>query len=186
LGDLRDHRGARQVTRRGPLVEDLAADVDCRIVAGTEAVADVLLEAIDGGVTASGQISSRWQGECRRCLRRVDGELVAEVRELFRRGGGGDDGTYALGEEHVNLREMVLDSLFSALPVLPLCREDCRGICSQCGADLNTGPCDCQEPEPDPRWAGLRALADVRSSAGRDAVSDGQSALGEGPTADGD
>ena len=77
---------------------------------------------------------------------------------MFRRGGGADEGTYPMGEDHVNLREMVLDSLFSQLPVLPLCREDCLGICAICGADRNTSPCDCRQNDLDPRWSVLDVL----------------------------
>ena len=59
---------------------------------------------------------------------------------------------------NVNLREMVLDSLFASLPVLPLCRADCRGICPRCGADRNLEECGCEEVEFDPRWSELNVL----------------------------
>ena len=129
LGDLRDLRGARAVVRRDVLADALVADVDSRAPTGSVAEADVTLEAFDGGVAVTGKVTGTWEGECRRCLCRLGGEVVAEVREIFRRGGGEQEGTYTMGEDHVNLREMVLDALFVALPVLPLCREDCRGIC---------------------------------------------------------
>jgi uncharacterized protein len=164
LGDLRDRRGARSVVRRDRLSEDLVADVDSRVPAGAEVAADVLLEACDGGVAVSGQVSAPWEGECRRCLRPVNGEVAARVREIFRRGGGADEGTYPMAEDHVNLREMVLDSLFSALPLLPLCREDCLGICSRCGADRNVSPCACRETDADPRWSALDVLQVDRGS----------------------
>jgi len=158
LGELRDHRGARRVVRRGRLAEALVADVDSRARAGAEAEADVVLESFDGGVAVSGKVTSRWEGECRRCLGHVDGELVTSVREIFRRGGGADEGTYAMTEDHLNLREMVLDALFSALPLLPLCRPDCLGICAQCGADRNISPCSCRGTDLDPRWSTLDVL----------------------------
>ena len=132
------------MVRRGVLAEALVADVDSRVPAGSVAEADVTLEAFDGGVAVTGKVSGTWEGECRRCLCSLDGEVVAEVREIFRRGGGEQEGTYAMGEDHVNLREMVLDALFVSLPLLPLCREDCRGICAVCGADLNVAPCECE------------------------------------------
>jgi uncharacterized protein len=140
------------------LAEALVADVDSRVPGGSEAVADVTLQAFDGGVAVTGTVSGTWEGECRRCLGSLDGRLVAEVREIFRRGGGDEEGTYAMAEDHVNLREMVLDALFVSLPLLPLCREDCAGICAVCGADLNLAPCQCQEVAVDPRWSGLEVL----------------------------
>jgi uncharacterized protein len=158
LGDLRERRGERQVVRRGPIKEALVADVDSRVPAGAEAEAEVEVQAFQGGVAVVGTVSSVWEGECRRCLRPVSGPLRAEVREMFRRSGGEDEGTYPMTEDHLNLREMVLDSLFSALPVLPLCREYCAGICSECGADRNTVTCGCTAAELDPRWSALGAL----------------------------
>jgi len=145
--------------RRGTLQEALVADVDSRVPAGAEMVADVVIESFDGGVAVTGKISSVWEGECRRCVAPLDGELVTDVRELFRRGGGEDEGTYPMGEDHINIRDMVTDALFVALPVLPLCREDCRGICPRCATDLNVAACGCEEVHFDPRWSALEALA---------------------------
>ena len=158
LGDLRDLRGSRHLLRRGTLQEALVADVDSRAPAGAEIVADVVIESFDGGVAVTGKISSVWEGECRRCMLPLDGELVADVRELFRRGGGEDEGTYPMGADHVNIRDMVNDALFVVLPLLPLCREDCRGICPRCGTDLNVERCGCEEVHLDPRWSGLQVL----------------------------
>ncbi|HTV11519.1 MAG TPA: DUF177 domain-containing protein [Acidimicrobiales bacterium] len=158
LADLRDHRGSRHVVRQAALAEALEADVDSRVPLGALAEVDVVLEAFDGGLSASGKVRSPWQGECRRCLGEIDGELVVEVREIFRRGGGPEEGTYPMSEDHVNLREMVLDSLFGALPVLPLCSEGCLGICPVCGADRNVSPCECSVVGADPRWSVLDLL----------------------------
>ena len=158
LRELRGSRGARNTIRSAVLTEPLVADVDSRVPAGAEVVADLTLEAIDGGVAAKGAVSSRWEGECRRCLTGLDGEVRAEVRELFLRGGGDDEGTYRMGDDHLNLREMVLDSLFASLPVLPLCRDDCRGICPRCGANRNLEDCGCEEVQLDPRWSALDVL----------------------------
>jgi uncharacterized protein len=158
LRELRGSRGTRHTVRSTVLTEPLVADLDSRVPAGAEVVAVLRLEAIDGGVSATGTVSSRWEGECRRCLTGLDGEVRAEVRELFLRGGGEDDGTYRMGEDHLNLREMVLDSLFASLPVLPLCRDDCRGTCPRCGANRNLEDCGCEEVKLDPRWSALNVL----------------------------
>lgn len=166
LRELRGSRGTRHVVRSSVLTEPLVADVDSRVPAGAEAVADLTLEAFDGGVAVTGTVSTRWEGECRRCLTSVDGEISSEVRELFRRGGGEEEGTYRMGEDHLNLREMVLDSLFAALPLLPLCRPDCRGICPRCGTDLNIEGCSCEEVEVDPRWSALNVLRSGEDLAG--------------------
>jgi uncharacterized protein len=57
---------------------------------------------------------------------------------------------------------MVREEFVLAAPAFVLCREDCPGLCAQCGSDLNEGPCACR-PEPDPRWAVLRALQERES-----------------------
>lgn len=158
IADLNEDRRPRRTVRSGQLTEALVADVDSRVPAGAEAVAEVVLEPFDGGVAVHGTVSSHWEGECRRCLVDVGGELQVEVRELFRRGGGDEEGTYPMGEEHINLRDMVLDNLFAALPLMPLCREDCAGICPLCGTNRNTEACDCAEVVVDPRWSGLEVL----------------------------
>jgi uncharacterized protein len=55
------------------------------------------------------------------------------------------------------LRPLVRDALLLELPLAPLCRPDCRGLCARCGADLNAGPCSCVA-DRDPRWGALDAL----------------------------
>ena len=54
------------------------------------------------------------------------------------------------------------EQLYLALPMKPLCREDCRGLCAECGANLNLTTCGCARRWEDPRLAGLRALLDER------------------------
>jgi uncharacterized protein len=58
----------------------------------------------------------------------------------------------------VDLDELVREQILLALPSRHLCREDCQGLCQNCGADLNAGPCSCGQTEADPRWAALAAL----------------------------
>ena len=55
----------------------------------------------------------------------------------------------------VDLRPALREQWLLAVPGFALCREDCKGLCLRCGADLNQGPCNC-EPDIDPRWAALK------------------------------
>ena len=59
----------------------------------------------------------------------------------------------------VDLDELVREQILLALPSRYLCREDCKGLCQKCGANLNDGHCSCEQGEVDPRWA---ALADLK------------------------
>ena len=52
---------------------------------------------------------------------------------------------------------MLREQFVLAVPFAPLCREDCKGLCPQCGIDLNTGTCACEKPV-DPRLAALKGL----------------------------
>jgi len=123
-------------------------------VAGTvvgedsEACADVVLCSLEGGVEVSGTVAAHWEGYCRRCLIEVTGLVEADVRELYRQRrrrevSGDDDETYPLDSEMLDLRPLVRDALLLELPLAPVCRDDCAGLCAVCGANLNEGPCAC-------------------------------------------
>ena len=105
-------------------------------------------------------------GECARCLERF--EFAHAPRFSFimvpRHGrwaeedlAGGGDLTWYDGED-IDVSPMLRECMLLALPTLPLCRDACRGLCAQCGRDLNAGPCECPASAGDPRLAGLRAL----------------------------
>lgn len=55
---------------------------------------------------------------------------------------------------------MIVDEILTALPTRPLCSVDCKGLCDNCGQDLNKGSCSCDTTEIDPRWAKLAQLQD--------------------------
>lgn len=62
------------------------------------------------------------------------------------------------GEDEIDLDGMVREQLLLALPVRLLCREDCRGLCADCGINLNEGACQCRAGKIDPRWGALAAF----------------------------
>lgn len=116
------------------------------------------LESYAGGIRARGTVRAPWHGTCRRCATRVDGELDVVVSERFAPGPRpADDLAYPFEDDSLDLAPLVRDSIMLNLPIAPLCREDCAGLCAVCGADLNEGPCGCAAPT-DPRWATLDAL----------------------------
>jgi uncharacterized protein len=63
-------------------------------------------------------------------------------------------------DEQIDLNELLREQFYLALPMKPLCSEDCKGICPQCGTNRNTAPCDCTPQWEDPRLAGLKTLLD--------------------------
>jgi len=76
-----------------------------------------------------------------------------------------EDGVFTIGEDHVlDLSEAVRQYALVALPMAPLCRPECAGLCPQCGQNLNIRRCLCQPIEVDPRWEALRALVEGREA----------------------
>jgi uncharacterized protein len=61
-------------------------------------------------------------------------------------------------EDQIDLNELMREQFYLALPMKPLCLEDCKGLCAQCGMNLNTGTCDCAPVWEDARLAALKAL----------------------------
>ncbi len=68
------------------------------------------------------------------------------------------EGFYIARDHTLDLAEAVRQSALSILPLKPLCRPDCVGICDRCGIDRNQAQCDCYAQNIDPRWAALRSL----------------------------
>jgi DUF177 domain-containing protein len=65
-----------------------------------------------------------------------------------------------LESDHLPLHELIREQIYLTVPMKFLCRQDCRGLCVHCGADLNEVECECLQDEVDPRWAKLRAVLD--------------------------
>ncbi len=72
-------------------------------------------------------------------------------------------------DDQIDLNELMREQFYLALPMKPLCREDCKGLCAQCGTNLNTGTCDCAPVWEDPRLAALKALKGPRNIENHDA-----------------
>lgn len=115
------------------------------------------LESLSNGVSVSGTASATWQGECRRCLAPLSERMVVQVSELYQQIPE-DPEAYAIENDQINLLPMVRENLLLAIPLGPLCREDCPGFCPVCGIDLSEGDCGCDNTVVDPRWAGLESL----------------------------
>jgi uncharacterized protein len=158
----RGHEHRRRAQRSGQLPG--LRVTGSAVPAGGEVDVDVMVELVDGGVVVAGTVEAPWEGECRRCLKPVEGRAVVAVRELYqpraeRRAADPDDEeTYPLEGDQLDLGPLARDAVLLELPQAPLCREDCAGLCPTCGADLNAGPCDCPPPVGDPRWSALDAL----------------------------
>ena len=135
---------------------------DSTVPLGAEATCEVTLESFAGGVMVTGTVAAPWKGLCRRCASPVEGMLRIPVRERFtepgtRYGDPDDDDAYPVVDDELDLGPMVRDAVVLELPLAPLCREECRGLCPYCGCDRNEEACDCEAPR-DSRWANLDVL----------------------------
>lgn len=115
------------------------------------------LEALSNGVTVNGTTSATWVGECRRCLAPMSARMTIELSELYQQMPD-DSEAYVIDNDQINLLPMVRENLLLAVPLGPLCREDCPGFCPHCGKDLSETPCSCVNTVVDPRWAALESL----------------------------
>ena len=155
IADLRRRPGSRRRIVESVPLSGLEIST-AAVPADAEIAIDLDLEVLSDGLVATGTIDAPWQGECRRCLRMIDGRSVVEVREIFQpRPVEGE--TYPMGEDLVDLEPMVRDAVLLALPLAPLCGDDCRGPAPEA---FPTGVGDDDRPGPlaDPRWAALAEL----------------------------
>ena len=124
----------------------------------------------DPGYLLTATYSYQQNLSCDRCLEPV-AETVEQSLQLLLMPGkqppaGGehvlteeDLGVVEVEEDdEVDLRPLLIEQIQLNVPMKPLCRADCEGLCAVCGANLNTGACGCEREEIDPRWKALEAL----------------------------
>jgi uncharacterized protein len=99
-------------------------------------------------------------GPCMRCLERAEPRFEADAREVEQPGARDEElsSPYVDADGELDLAGWARDALALALPAQLTCREDCAGLCAQCGANLNEEPDHAHEAAPDPRWAKLSEL----------------------------
>lgn len=130
---------------------------------------DCRLQRFGREVICRGELQATLLVECSRCLRKlllpVSVDLsatfqpeVPSVTEEELELEAEDFDTYSYEAGGIDLREAIRDHLGSAVPIQPLCRPDCAGLCPRCGKDLNEGPCHCPSEAGDSRWAALARL----------------------------
>jgi uncharacterized protein len=127
---------------------------------GSPVELDLRLESVVEGVLVSGTATVQLRGECVRCLGEVSEELEIDVQELFvyPESDATDDEASRLEGDLVDLEPLLRDGVVLDLPFQPLCREDCQGLCAECGANLNDDPQHTHEAPLDPRWGKLQGL----------------------------
>ena len=165
---LRDVPSSRAINFTAPFDEghefEPRALGEANVASGAPTRIEGSLASYPGGLRFVGTVSAPWTALCRRCSAPIEQTLTVTVKERFVEDMPEDnDEAYGYQGEELNLAAMVHDAIFLELPLGPLCKEDCLGLCPQCGGDRNETPCDCAAPV-DPRWAKLSELLGDDSS----------------------
>lgn len=169
----------RELSRTVTAPERIGTDV-IAIQAGQPVELDLRLESVVEGVLATGTVEATASGVCVRCLDDLGVALEVGFQELFayperaahhskvagpaaRKGSGKDietdeDEQHVLDGDLMDLEEVVRDAVVTTLPFQPVCRDDCPGLCSECGARLADEP-DHHHDVIDPRWSALTSLS---------------------------
>jgi uncharacterized protein len=159
----------RTVRFPAPAPADLGVEL-IGVPPGSEIDLDLRLESVMEGVLVSGTAAVTLAGECGRCLEPVNDTLTVDLQELFAYPDSTTDDTADTGEtarmegDFLDLEPTLRDAVVLALPLTPLCREDCAGLCAECGERLDDLPEDHTHEAVDPRWSGLQDLIDPRTT----------------------
>jgi len=116
--------------------------------------------SIGGALEISAKITGEYSTACSRCGQPITGKLSGELFESL------DSDFSDIDEECITISGNIIDisgsieaCIFDSIPLQPLCREDCKGLCPVCGIDLNKNECNCETKVYDPRFAIFRKLS---------------------------
>ena len=156
-----------------PAPERIGIDV-VAVPAGEEIHIAMTLTSVSEGVLVSGQVSTSAVGECIRCLEPVEMAIRRSFQELYRYAPEkahtkaqrkaaevleeDDEVELMMDGDFLNLEAPVRDAIVLALPMNPLCAQDCLGLCPTCGVKWNQLPADHAHEVIDARWASLADL----------------------------
>jgi uncharacterized protein len=134
----------------------------------------VRMRRTNQGLLVDGHVDLTLQLECDRCLKTFEQPMHVSFEEQFYptidvvsglpAASFDEEEIFPIDEHHeLDLTEAIRQNVLTALPMVTLCQQDCKGLCPQCGHDLNLGPCDCK-PEIDARFSVLEKLLQNGSS----------------------
>lgn len=95
------------------------------------------------GIVVTGNLTAETEVACSRCLKKFLYTVDVKFAEYYKKQP--EDGVYLYTGEQIELDQMLQDNIVINLPTKQLCKEDCKGLCSKCGCDLNEGNCSCED-----------------------------------------
>lgn len=153
----------RELHRVVPAPDDLGLEL-IGVPRGDDLTLDLSMQSVSEGVYVSGTATARLVGECGRCLRPIDDVLDVTIGELYAYEHSTtvetteEDEVGRIQDDLIDLEPVVRDAVVLALPVNPVCREDCPGLCPDCGVPWDDLPADHSHEQLDSRWATLSKL----------------------------
>jgi uncharacterized protein len=132
---------------------------------------DLRVESVAEGVLVTGTVSAPTSGQCARCLSAFSGGVAIGLTELFAYPGSATEATSEPGEvghvvdDRIDLEQAIIDAVALELPLSPLCRPDCPGLCPRCGVALSAAGPGHHHDIVDPRWAKLAGLMSEQPAA---------------------
>ena len=203
-----DHRNplvfdTHELGRRPGALQRLTRTIDAPVDLGIQGVIGVpqgapvelelRLESVMEGVLVTGTARAKAQGECVRCLEPLELDLEADFQEMFSYPDADDRGRVKaepaddaeededrlfLEDGLFDLEPLLRDAVVLALPMQPVCQDDCPGLCSECGARLADDP-DHHHDAVDIRWAALQGLAGSLRDGDKDDTSGAEAGVDE-------
>jgi uncharacterized protein len=135
----------------------VAEDVDLRFLRGP-----VRLSRTKEGILVQGELLAGVDEECYRCLDSIDREVPIELEELYSYPAR-EDSEFNIGEDAIlDLAPLVRDEVLIGVSNGALCKPDCKGLCPDCGVNLNHTTCRCAEDNIDPRLSKLKELLNTK------------------------
>ncbi|MCI3224378.1 hypothetical protein SSPS47_25205 [Streptomyces sp. S4.7] len=166
----------KRLTRSAAAPKDFGIDGVIGVPEGAPVELRIRLESVMEGVLVTGTARATAEGECVRCLEPVRQDVAADFQEMFSYPDADDRGRSKQAEPAddaeddedrlyiedglFDLEPVLRDAVVLALPMQPVCRETCAGLCSECGIRLDENP-DHHHDAVDIRWASLQGLAET-------------------------
>ncbi|MEV5338007.1 DUF177 domain-containing protein [Streptomyces sp. NPDC052676] len=183
----------QRLTRTIDAPQDLGIQGVIGVPEGNPVELELRLESVMEGVLVTGTARATAEGECVRCLEPLEQELEADFQEMFSYPDADDRGRVKaepaddaeddedrlfLEDGLFDLEPVLRDAVVLALPMQPVCQEDCPGLCSECGARLADDP-DHHHDAVDIRWAALQGIAGSLESGDKDEMSGAEAGVDE-------
>lgn len=176
----------KRLTRTAEAPKDLGIDGVIGVPENAPLALDLRLESVMEGVLVTGTARATAEGECVRCLEPLTLEVEADFQEMFSYPDADDrnrsrtadpvddaeddEDRFFLEDDSFDLEPVLRDAVVLALPMQPVCQDDCLGLCSECGERLTDDP-DHHHDAVDIRWAALQGLAGSLEDGEKDEMS---------------